>query len=120
MESIIRTLRHERNWSQLDLAEKIGVSQVTICKWEQKECLQIKLDKIRRLAQIFDVPYTLFLNVPASHYRRSDPTKNIYLTQDNLGLEVTVKTPWLIHNHESTMSAVLTLLSRRSMLPQMD
>lgn len=32
---IIKRLRDRRGWTQLQLAQKIGVEQSTICRWER-------------------------------------------------------------------------------------
>lgn len=31
----LKRVRRERNWSQRDLADAVGVSQVMVCKWEK-------------------------------------------------------------------------------------
>lgn len=50
----ISQLRKARNWSQEDLAYKLGVSRQSVSKWEQGTSIP-DLDKIIKLSQIFDV-----------------------------------------------------------------
>ncbi len=50
----ISQLRKAQNWSQEDLAYKLGVSRQSVSKWEQGTSIP-DLDKIIKLSQIFDV-----------------------------------------------------------------
>lgn len=34
---VIANARHERDWSQEDLAERLGVNQTTVSRWEKGE-----------------------------------------------------------------------------------
>ncbi len=51
----IRTLRLKKGWTQQDLADKLGVSQQTIAKWENKKGLPT-VDKLPAIAKVFCVP----------------------------------------------------------------
>lgn len=51
----IRTLRLKKGWTQQDLADKLGVSQQTIAKWENKRGLPT-VDKLPAIAKVFCVP----------------------------------------------------------------
>lgn len=50
----IRELREEKNLSMLQLAEKIGVSNAAICKWEN-QIAEPKASYIYNLANFFNV-----------------------------------------------------------------
>jgi len=110
MNSLIRKLRQQRNWSQNDLAVRIGVSQVTICKWEQRECQKIKLEKIRKLAEVFGVPLSLFLPYSEAWQTVQEPTHHVYRTKHESGVEVVVKSPHELPYHERTLQEVLSVI----------
>lgn len=50
----LRQLRHEREWSQKDLATYVGVSQSTITQWENGHKFPDK-PNIDRLAEVFGI-----------------------------------------------------------------
>ena len=50
----IRELRQERGWTQLDLANAIGVTPVTVFNWERGEH-EPKASQLRALARAFGV-----------------------------------------------------------------
>jgi len=50
----ILELRKQKNFSQEDLAEKVGVSRQTISKWELSETYP-DIEQTKRLAQIFNI-----------------------------------------------------------------
>ena len=56
----LKELRKDRGLTQSQLAEKIGVSKITVLRWENNE-RQIKPDKAQLLADYFyvDVAYLL-------------------------------------------------------------
>lgn len=60
----LKELRKDRGLTQSQLAEKIGVSKITVLRWENNE-RQIKPDKAQLLADYFgvDVPYLLGYDV---------------------------------------------------------
>lgn len=49
----IREFRKARNITQAQLAERLGVSQSTVCGWEN-ETVKIPIDKLIALADLFD------------------------------------------------------------------
>ncbi len=51
----IRQLREERNWSQYDLAGKVGVTPSTVYNWERGK-FEPRYSQMRALAFAFDVP----------------------------------------------------------------
>ena len=50
----IRTLREEKNWTQDDMADKMGMSKAGYGKIERGES-RVSLEKLEKIAQIFDV-----------------------------------------------------------------
>lgn len=60
----LKELRKDRGLTQSQLAEKIGVSKITVLRWENNE-RQIKPDKAQLLADYFgvEVPYLLGYDV---------------------------------------------------------
>lgn len=50
----IMNLRKQNNWSQEDLAEKLGISRQSVSKWESGTSIP-DIDKIIKLSAIFDV-----------------------------------------------------------------
>lgn len=55
MENNIRALRKEAGLTQRELAELMGISNVTLCRWETGTKLP-KLESLFALAQLFRVP----------------------------------------------------------------
>lgn len=56
----LKELRHEKKLTQEELAGKIGVSKITILRWENGE-RQIKPDKAQALADYFEVTVAYLL-----------------------------------------------------------
>lgn len=54
MENRLKILRKEKGKTQTELAEEIGVSKITVLRWEQGE-RQIKPEKAQQLADYFGV-----------------------------------------------------------------
>ncbi len=50
----IRELREERDWTQLDVAYKVGVTPATVSNWE-RGIYEPKVTQLRKLAQLFGV-----------------------------------------------------------------
>ncbi len=50
----IRDLREERGWTQLQLANKLGVTPVTVYNWERGK-YEPSASKLRAIAQAFGV-----------------------------------------------------------------
>lgn len=57
----IRTLREQRQWTQDDMADKLGMSKNGYGKIERGES-RVSLDKLEKLAQIFDVDIIELIN----------------------------------------------------------
>ncbi len=51
---MIRRLREERGWTQLELASRLGVTPVTIYNWERGRT-EPRVSQFRQLARLFGV-----------------------------------------------------------------
>lgn len=58
----INKLRTSRGMTLEELGNKIGVSKSTIKKWEDGKIENMRRDKIQKLADVFDIPPTYFLD----------------------------------------------------------
>lgn len=58
----IKRLRKERKWTQEMLGAKLGVKKAAVQKYESGLVVNLKQDTIKRLAEIFEVPPTTFLD----------------------------------------------------------
>lgn len=58
---IIRKLRMENKYTQNDLAITLGLKLSTLQKYESGAIQNLKLDTLRELCHIFDVPPILFV-----------------------------------------------------------
>ena len=56
----VKRERLERGWTQKELAEKIGVKQATVSKWERKGASYRKKTR-QKMATIFTIPEESFL-----------------------------------------------------------
>ena len=58
---IIKKLRIENNYTQSELAEKLGLKLSTMQKYESGAILNIKLETIRNLCEIFQIPPSILI-----------------------------------------------------------
>lgn len=58
---IIKKLRIENNYTQSELAEKLGLKLSTMQKYESGAILNIKLETIRKLCEIFQIPTSILI-----------------------------------------------------------
>lgn len=56
---IIKQLRKEKKLTQVELAERLGVAPTAVSAWERNENRPL-MDKLTRIAEIFDVPVSRF------------------------------------------------------------
>lgn len=70
----IKKLRKEKKWSQLDLADKIGVGSHVISRYENGR-ITPSAESIIKLAEAFDVStdYLLFENATKKPFKFEDP-----------------------------------------------
>ncbi len=81
----IRELREERDWSQFDLALKVGVRPETIYQWETGRAIP-KVLQLRKLAEIFGMSSDAITLVKRETARRHTlrPRRNGAVTLDDL------------------------------------
>ncbi|HEM4261137.1 TPA: helix-turn-helix domain-containing protein [Streptococcus suis] len=65
----LKELRKEKKLTQEELASEIGVSKITILRWENGE-RQIKPDKAKKLADYFGVPVGYLLGYGDDYYKQ--------------------------------------------------
>ena len=58
---IIKKLRIEKGYTQTELAIMLGLKLSTMQKYESGAILNLKVETIRELCHIFDVPATVFI-----------------------------------------------------------
>ena len=59
---IIRTRREELGLTMKELADRVGVSEGTISRWEGGQIQNMKRDKIVRLAEALEVPLPVLMD----------------------------------------------------------
>ena len=103
----IAKLREQRKLSQEQLADLVGVSQVTVGNWEQGK--SIKHDHLKKISTVFDIPVGFLLD--------DDKKIIIQKNKDNSinGYEVTVTTPsYVIENLFSKIDKLIVILEKNS------
>ena len=95
----LKELRKEKRLTQEELAREIGISKITVLRWENGE-RQIKLDKAQKLADFFGVSIAHLLCYDDNDFEkqiRIDTLNNVlnklYQTHDLL-LETASKDFW--------------------------
>ena len=61
MESIIKILREQNRYTQVKLAEELGISRQALIKYESME-QELPVNVIRGLSKIFSVSYEYFID----------------------------------------------------------
>lgn len=56
LKNIIKSEREKRNMTMKELADKVGVSEGTISRWESGEIANMRRDKILSLSLTLDIP----------------------------------------------------------------
>lgn len=64
---IIKKLRTARNYSQVQLADKLGVSKQTISNWENNNILP-SIDMLIRISHFFSVSTDYLLEIDSRQY----------------------------------------------------
>lgn len=64
---IIKELRTAHNYSQVQLAEKLGVSKQTVSNWENNNILP-SIDMLIRISSFFSVTTDYLLELDTRHY----------------------------------------------------
>lgn len=74
MKEILKQLRQENGFSQIQIAEQLGITRQTYIKYEQGE-LEPSIDSIRKLASLYKVDYSILIDNKHSrlyNYKFSD------------------------------------------------
>ena len=61
MESVIKTLREKNRYTQVKLAQELGISRQALIKYESME-QELPVNVIRRLSKIFSVSYECLID----------------------------------------------------------
>lgn len=64
---IIKSLRTAHNFSQVQLAQKLGVSKQTVSNWENNNILP-SIDMLIRISHFFSVSTDYLLELDSRHY----------------------------------------------------
>ncbi len=64
---IVKKLRTAHNYSQVQLAEKLGVSKQTVSNWENNNILP-SIDMLIRISNFFSVSTDYLLELDSRHY----------------------------------------------------
>ena len=86
----IKRLRKERKWTQEMLGAKLGVKKAAVQKYESGRVVNLKQDTIKKLADIFEVPPTTFLDcedwdIYAKEVNLAEQVKTLELLQKHFG-----------------------------------
>lgn len=87
---IIRTRRLELEMTMKELAQKVGVSEATISRWESGDIANMKRDKIAALARALEVPPAVLMDweeYDVERIQKNIKAKQLY----NLALHSEVK-----------------------------
>lgn len=64
---VIKELRTAHNYSQVQLAEKLGISKQTVSNWENNNILP-SIDMLIRISSFFSVTTDYLLELDTRHY----------------------------------------------------
>lgn len=106
----ILRLREQRKMSQEQLADLVGVSQVTVGNWEQGK--SIKHEHIKKLSNLFDIPADFLLD--------DEKKITIQKNKDNSinGYDVTITTPiYVIENLFSKIDKLIEIIEKLNKNP---
>lgn len=86
----IKHLRKERKWTQEMLGAKLGVKKAAVQKYESGRVVNLKQETIKKLADIFEVPATTFLDcedwdIYAKEVNLAEQVKTLELIQKHFG-----------------------------------
>ena len=93
----IKQLREERNFTQEQVADKLGITFQAVSSWERDE-YKPDIDKIIKLAELFDVSVSALVEEKKGVFKTKDAIYNwehmktyVKTTAKNLGLTNTLK-----------------------------
>ena len=90
----VAALRRQKNWSQEELAEKLGVTRQSVSKWESAQSMP-DLDKIVQLSELLGVSTDYLLKdamdapVPAAQVKAAAPARRV--TREEAGRYLTLQ-----------------------------
>lgn len=61
--TLIKEKRIEKKYTMKELAEKVGVSEATVSRWESGEIANMKRDGIMKLSEVLDIPPSVILGI---------------------------------------------------------
>ena len=79
--ALIKMRRLELNMTMKELANKVGVSEGTISRWESGDIANMKRDKIAALAKALEVPPAVLMNweeYDAERIKKNKEVKQLY------------------------------------------
>ena len=96
---LIRMRRLELDMTMKELAEKVGVSEGTISRWESGDIENMKRDKIAALARALEVPPAVLMDweeYDAERIQRGREARRLYelaLRSDIKNVEIAIDLP---------------------------
>lgn len=72
--NLLRSKRLEKNFTMRELADKIGVSEATISRWESGDIENMRRDKISALAKTLDISPSAIMGWEDDHSEKTTPT----------------------------------------------
>lgn len=112
-------LRASRQWTQDDLASKVGVSRVSVTKWESGETKNMKLHNLMMLCDLFHVSpeFLIYGKHPIKTIYPEPENKNLleFLPRDNSDMQEIIEDLPDLNAEElkATKSVVKTLKNRK-------
>jgi repressor LexA len=79
---IIKKLRIEKGYTQTELAIMLGLKLSTMQKYESGAILNLKVETIRELCHIFDVPATVFIFPEYVEFPQNENISTIFNADD--------------------------------------
>lgn len=73
LNNLIKSKRLERGWTMKDLAERVGVSEGTVSRWESGEIANMRRSTISKVVKVLDIPIEAFINIEP---KTTEPTKS--------------------------------------------
>lgn len=61
--TLIKEKRIKKKYTMKELAEKVGVSEATVSRWESGEISNMRRDGIMRLSEVLDIPPSVILGL---------------------------------------------------------
>lgn len=74
---VIRNKRIELGMTMKELADKIGVSEAAVSRWESGDIVNIRRDKIEKLSKALDVPPAVLMGWEIETRARKNPEREL-------------------------------------------